>query len=375
MAKSSNLLKNKNKILVLSCMLALFFGLADAVLDYLIHYDKSFIQALFYDEQEVYFRLLVSATFLTYGLILSRMFAAKEQALNSFQTSENKYRSLIQSIDDSIYVVDRQYRYCFINNFHLSRLGQTKEELIGKEFGEIHSSEETKLFLKKVDKAFKTGKSMTYTYKSFRDDRYMMQTYSPIKNKYGEITHVTIVSKNITDMKKIEEQLHKSSITDEMTGLYNRRGFFALAEHNLKMITRSNSRSFLLYADMDNLKKINDNLGHKEGDAAIIAISTILKETYRETDIIARIGGDEFIVFPVETSEASSGAIIARLQRNIEIYNTIVNHDYTLSVSVGTVLINKESSYTVDELIVRADKLMYENKQKKYALHGSVITR
>ena len=199
----------------------------------------------------------------------------------------------------------------------------------------------------------------------------MMQTYSPVKNTYGEITHVTIVSKNVTEMKKMEEQLHKTAITDELTGLYNRRGFFPLAEQNLKLIARNNNRSFLLYADMDNLKQINDNLGHNEGDAAIVAASKILKETYRETDIISRIGGDEFIVFPVETSEDSSNAITVRLQRNLEIYNTISNLDYKLSLSVGVVLINAESSCNVDELIVQADKLMYESKQKKTYTHHS----
>jgi len=357
-------MKTKNKIILLSCILALFFGFVDAAVEYFTNYDKSVMKILFYDEPEVFFRLLVSAAFLTYGLLLSRMFTVKERALNLVKESEDKYRSLVESINDSIYVVDRNYKYCFINNFHLSRLGQTKENLIGKGFGEIHSSEETKLFVEKVDKAFQTGHSISYTYKSFRDDRYMMQAYSPVKNAYGEITNVTIVSKNVTTMKKMEERLHKASITDELTGLYNRRGFFPLAEHNLKMIARYNNRSFLLFADMDNLKQINDNLGHNEGDAAIVAASKILKETYRETDIIARIGGDEFIVFPVETSEASSSSIAARLQRNLEIYNTINNFDYKLSMSVGIALIDAESSCNVDELIVQADKLMYESKRK-----------
>ena len=370
MAISINFM-NKNKILSLSCMIAFFFGLVGVVVDYFIHYDESFIRVLFYDDQKVYFRLLVLAAFLTYGLLLSRMFTTKELVFKAFQESEDRYRSLVESIEDSIYVVDRNYKYCFINKFHLSRLCNTKEELIGKKFGEIHSREETKLFVEKVDKTFQSGQSITYTYKSFRDDRYMMQTYSPVKNTYGEITHVTIVSKNVTEMKKMEEQLHKTAITDELTGLYNRRGFFPLAEQNLKLIARNNNRSFLLYADMDNLKQINDNLGHNEGDAAIVAASKILKETYRETDIISRIGGDEFIVFPVETSEDSSNAITVRLQRNLEIYNTISNLDYKLSLSVGIVLINAESSCNVDELIVQADKLMYESKQKKTYTHHS----
>ncbi len=368
-----NFIMTKNKILTLSCIAALLFGLVDAVVDYYAHSDESFVYILLYDIEKYYFRLLVAAAFMVFGLFLSKMFTAKERTLSLLKENEYKYQTMLESIDDSIYVVDTNYNYCYINSLHLHRLGQT-EEIIGKGYGEFHSSEETKLFIEKMNKAVNTGKSATYTHKSFREGRYFMQTYSPFSNESGEITKVTITSKEVTKIKKMEELMKKASMTDEMTGLHNRRGFFALAEHNFKMIKRSNNRSYLLYVDMDNLKKINDHYGHNEGDAAIVTASNILKATYRDTDIIARVGGDEFIIFPVETSEDSYESIVSRLQRNLDIYNTSSNLDYELSLSVGIALINTESLCNIDELIAQADKLMYESKLNKKQNHSSVYS-
>ena len=371
---SINFIMTKNKILIFSCLAGLIFGYVDAVIDYFAHSDESLFHILFYDEKENYFRILIAASFIVFGLIMSKMFTAKEHDHKFMKENEYKYQAMLESIDGSIYVVDKNYNYCFINGLHLHRLGQTEEKAIGKGFGEFHSAEETKLFIEKVDKAVNTGKSTTYTYKSFKNDNYFMQTYSPFESESGEIIKVTIISSDVTKIKKMEKQMQKASMTDELTGLYNRRGFFALAEHNLKMIKRSNNRSYLLYIDIDNLKIINDNYGHNEGDAAIVTASDILKTTYRDTDIIARVGGDEFIIFPVESSEASCASIVSRLKRNLDVFNASSNMDYKLSLSVGMALINTESPCNIDELIAQADKSMYEIKLNKKQSHSSVCS-
>ncbi len=92
------------------------------------------------------------------------------------------------------------------------------------------------------------------------------------------------------------------SLVDDLTGIYNRRGFSALAQQELKKANRIKRGMLLLFADVDDLKKINDSLGHQEGDLALIETANLLKETFREPDIIARIGGDEFVVLAAETS-------------------------------------------------------------------------
>ncbi len=161
---------------------------------------------------------------------------------------------------------------------------------------------------------------------------------------------------------KIHEKLHLTSITDELTGLLNRRGFFNFAQQSLKLANRTNKKMVLLFADMDKLKWINDVLGHHEGDSALVDTVNILKNTFRESDIIARMGGDEFAVLFMETPESDFKIIYNRLQKNIEAFNAQKIRRYKLSISTGSVKYNPESPCSIDELLKRADTSMYENK-------------
>ena len=162
-----------------------------------------------------------------------------------------------------------------------------------------------------------------------------------------------------------QEEIRVLSFTDDLTGLYNRRGFFSMVEQQLKLFKRQKKGIYILYADVDNLKEINDIFGHKEGDMALIDVANILRKNYREADIIARIGGDEFVVIPVETTGDNIDIISSRLQKSLKIHNTEKNHKYKLSITVGIAYYNPENPCSVDELLVRADKSMYEQKMHK----------
>lgn len=181
-------------------------------------------------------------------------------------------------------------------------------------------------------------------------------------NRINGLIHIV---RDITERKKMEDRLKTMSLTDELTGLYNRRGFFAMFERQVKIIRRQKERTFLLYADLDNFKEINDTFGHQEGDAALIVAADILKSTYRESDIIARIGGDEFVVFPVGNDETNVNLIVARLQKNINAFNAKTDRGYTLSMSVGVAPYDPEYFHTIDGLLAEADKLMYTQKRQK----------
>jgi diguanylate cyclase (GGDEF)-like protein/PAS domain S-box-containing protein len=311
---------------------------------------------------------VVLGLILVYTKRLEKNIYERKQIEEMLKETENKYRSLVDSTDDSIYLVDRNYKYLFINKKHLSRMGLSDVQYNGRSFGEFHSQFESKLFSEKVDMVFETGESAQYEYKSFMDSKYFLQTCSPVKDKEGKTVAVTIISKEITKLKNMENELIQLSYTDAHTGLYNRRGFFNLMEHQLKLAKRQKKKLFLLYADLDNFKNINDQYGHQEGDLALVEVARILKNTYRESDIIARIGGDEFVVFPIETSEDHADTIYARLQKNFETYNLKNSRDYKLSMSVGISSFDPESPATVDDLLDKADKLMYEHKRRKSCL-------
>jgi diguanylate cyclase (GGDEF)-like protein len=163
---------------------------------------------------------------------------------------------------------------------------------------------------------------------------------------------------------RVEEALLALSLVDELTSLYNRRRFFVLAEQSLKLSVRTKKRLLLLFIDMDNLKWINDHHGHNEGDQALIDLANILKKTFRESDIIARIGGDEFVVLSESTDE-NGLILLTRLYENIKDHNAKRSRSYSLSISVGATQFDPKCPISIDELLSKADALMYVQKRKK----------
>lgn len=303
------------------------------------------------------------------GIEIVRDITERKQIEKTMLDSESRYRSLVESTDDSIYLVDRNYRYIFMNKKHLTRLGILGKEFMEQPYSHFHTPKETKSFTEKIDHTLSTGESAHYQYQSPRDGKYFLQTFSPVKDEEGKIDEVTIVSKEITSLKKMEDKLRTLSFTDELTGLHNRRGFFALAEQQLKLAVREKKRRFLLSADLDNLKTINDTMGHKEGDLVLLESAIILKKSFRDSDIIARIGGDEFVILATETQEVSIDILTTRLTENINTHNAKSNKPYKLSLSFGLTHFDPRNPVSVDELLSEADSLMYEQKKEKQKEH------
>ena len=164
----------------------------------------------------------------------------------------------------------------------------------------------------------------------------------------------------------MEHKLKLVSMTDDMTGLYNRRGFRLLAEKLLLQAERNNNRLLLLYCDLDNLKVINDRFGHREGDQVIMDFVDILKNTFRKADIIARLGGDEFTVLVTGVKNLwSEQVIIKNLKEKISGHNEQERRSHPLEVSIGASYFNPVHPCTIDEFINRADNAMYKEKKKK----------
>jgi len=188
-----------------------------------------------------------------------------------------------------------------------------------------------------------------------------MPRFDSKKNIIGTIHLV----RDITERKDMEAKLELMAVTDELTDLYNRRGFFTMLEQQLKVIKRTKEKAFLIYMDIDNFKNINDTLGHSTGDSALVDTANILKSTYRESDIIARLGGDEFVVFSEGKEGSDVKNAIGRLQVNIDDYNSLKNRGYKLSMSIGIATYNPESPYNIDEFLAEADRSMYKTKRQK----------
>jgi diguanylate cyclase (GGDEF)-like protein/PAS domain S-box-containing protein len=252
-----------------------------------------------------------------------------------------------------------------MNKKHLLRLGLLGDQFLGQLYRKFHSPQETKEFVKKVDQVFKTGESVQYQHKSRRDGRFFLRTLSPVKERDGRTTAVTVVSKDISELKQMEEKLHALSLTDELTGLYNRRGFLTLAEQQMQTAKRLRCGTVLLTADVDNLKRINDMFGHQEGDFALMETARIIKKTFREPDIKARMSGDEFAVLMLENTLSDSKALIGRLQKELDIRNGEDERSYKVSLSIGIARRTPECNFAIDELLREADTVMYENKRRR----------
>jgi diguanylate cyclase (GGDEF)-like protein len=163
----------------------------------------------------------------------------------------------------------------------------------------------------------------------------------------------------------MEEEIRNLSMTDELTGLYNRRGFTLLAVQEVKLAHRKKRSMLLFFGDVNNLKTINDTHGHAQGDLALQEVSAVLKETFREADIVARIGGDEFVVLAVDASMESADVLTNRIRTILERRQQQSDWPYQLSFSLGIAHYDPEAPCTVSEMIAQADGRMYQQKQEK----------
>ena len=159
--------------------------------------------------------------------------------------------------------------------------------------------------------------------------------------------------------------LRSLSLIDDLTNLYNRRGFKDLGEQYLKLARRTSKGVSLVYLDIDRFKTINDTLGHHVGDRALRYVADTLRATFRRSDIIARMGGDEFAVLAMEATSEDTDQLVKRLREELEVFNEQTKEKFQLSLSVGTTRYVGEDVTSLDDLLTRADAAMYAEKRGK----------
>lgn len=160
----------------------------------------------------------------------------------------------------------------------------------------------------------------------------------------------------------LDRELRYLALTDDLTCLFNRRGFFAAATQQLKLAQRNGQSLLLLFCDVDNLKKINDTYGHHEGDLALIRTADALEQSFRGSDVLSRLGGDEFVALASETSNQTQEIILRRLEKNLK-KSSATEPRYVLSLCVGVARFDPKRAISLGELMLQADKAMYEKKR------------
>jgi len=302
----------------------------------------------------------LSSVFLATGVLAVRsFFLSMKEAQEQLEEIKERYRSLVESTDDSVYLVDKECRFLYLNPKYLARIGIPEEKILGKHYSEFHSPVETKEFQEKIEQVIKTGCSIQYEHRSKRDNRYYLRTLSPVKNQRGETIAVTVISKDITQIKEIQNQLSFLATHDLLTFLPNRALFMDRLKMAIAYAKRYNQRLAVMLIDLDNFKEINDTYGHGVGDEVLRIIGKKLRGSIRESDTVARMGGDEFLVLlPYIKSEEDAFVVANHIQERLRELIKVEDKQFKVSASIG-ISIYPDDGEEAEELLKNADKAMY----------------
>ena len=219
-----------------------------------------------------------------------------------------------------------------------------------------------------IDFSFEDNRRSLFFFPLFFEDEEMGVVLLPYEKEVHTDTYETLRI-NLSSAVKGAQMLAKIqtlSLTDELTGLLNRRGFYQFASSRLKLLSRNPDMITVVFLmDMDGLKNINDTYGHAIGDTAICAFAEILKHTLREVDIIGRLGGDEFVIFSSVRSPFDDLVIMNRIRESLDEYNKTHSPPFKLSTSIGSVILAEATQECLDAAIQNADSVLYREKTKK----------
>lgn len=301
---------------------------------------------------------------------LNRHIAEQERISRALRETEDHFRNAFDYAAIGMALVSPQGAWLRVNRSLCDLMGFSESELLASNFQAVTHHDDLDNDLANLYRLIQ-GETPTcqvekrYVHRS-GNTVWALNNVSLVRQEDGTPVHFIFQIQDITERKRFEAALQNLSLIDELTGLYNRRGFMAVTAQHLAAIRRNKKVPVILYADLDGLKKINDSLGHQAGDGAIIQTAEILKDTFRTSDIVARLGGDEFVVLAAIDKDESANSLTDRLQLRFELFNEQSNAPYKLSISVGVMHFDVDDD-SIEEVTARADLNMYEDKRRKQA--------
>jgi diguanylate cyclase (GGDEF)-like protein/PAS domain S-box-containing protein len=293
------------------------------------------------------------------------------RAEEALRDSEARFRNALDSSLDIFTVLDTvrdadgviiDFRVVEVNARAGTALGVDASRMIGRSFGELLPYSANAALLKSLVAVAETGEAT---------ETEIQPRVGPLADKWLSCQivalgrGVAITARDVTDRRRAEDELRALSLVDSLTGLFNRRGFEAIAAQQLKSAEHTTKASFLFYFDMNDFKVINDTWGHAAGDDALVKMAGVLRQTFRETDVIARMGGDEFVALALNCGEVAN-TVLARLRSEITQQNArngLAGLGYTLSSGVGIARFMPESPRSLEALLATADRDLYEDKR------------
>ncbi len=288
--------------------------------------------------------------------------SGRKRAEEALLESEKKFRTFTETALDVIVTIDMDGIITYANPAARELAagkdvtGLVLKDLLPPEFSDLQA-----VIFESVRQGFSDPLSYEMKINRPGDDHPL---YFDVKTSTILNHGVMFVARDITERRQKEDEIRLMAVADNLTGLYNRRGFVTLAEQRLKLSVRENKNLLLFFIDLDRLKFINDTYGHEEGDCALKKTAAILRKTFRESDIIARLGGDEFAVLITDSDELPDVAL-KRLNEKIDEENLTSGLSYPISMSIGIAEYDSSAPCSIFELMSLADRLMYEQKQSK----------
>jgi diguanylate cyclase (GGDEF)-like protein/PAS domain S-box-containing protein len=299
------------------------------------------------------------------GLVIYlRDLTLQKLAEDAASATARKYRMLMEQASDGILVMDRTTRCLEVNARLCAMLGYTSREILTRQYSELIHPDDLAATPVRLDELFTQGSVTTERLLLRKDGGRVSVEVGASVIADGRIL---TLFRDITARKQNEELLRAQSVVDELTGVYNRRGFVQAAERELRLAAEPGTQMvLLLMADLDNLKLINDNFGHASGDAALVTAADVLRDVVRASDVVGRWGGDEFAVFISRGADAALEAVRARITLRLERANAD-DRPYLVGLSLGAASVRADGRTTLDALIAQADEALYAEKRSRTA--------
>jgi len=299
---------------------------------------------------------------------LNRHIAEQERISKALRETEEHFRNAFDYAAIGMALVSPQGAWLRVNHSLCSLLGYTEQEMLDSNFKAVTHPDDIGNDLANLYRLLQSETPTSQVEKRYvhRDGEvvWALNSVSLVRDADENAAHFIFQIQDITERKRAEAALQSLSLIDELTGLYNRRGFLAVTEQHVAAIRRDNKVPLVVYADLDGLKELNDSYGHHEGDRALATAAQILKETFRSSDILARLGGDEFVALAAIEEDEGADSLTDRLQEQFRASNALRTRPYNLSVSVGVANFEDER-YSIEDLMAQADRAMYEEKRRK----------
>ncbi|MGO8685242.1 MAG: diguanylate cyclase domain-containing protein [Thermoleophilia bacterium] len=314
----------------------------------------------------------------TLGSASSSREQAREHGVGE-AAGEVQYRALFEACNDAILVCALNEQglpglVVDVNEAACMSLGYSRLEFLTMSVFDVVAPESHHVVVEHAESLRLNGRALfTAVYQSRDGRRIPVEISSRLIGREGQTLSLTI-ARDVAARQELEGLLRTTSHRDELTGLLNRRGFFMMVEDERRRARRLGAPAALVYADLDGLKAINDRLGHGAGDALLLAVADVLRTTFRDSDVLARLGDDEFVALAVlgrdDEERLSRDLIASRFGDALAAKSAELGDQLTLSLSYSALLVDWAELSQIDGLLTRADACLCAVKRAKQARGG-----